>query len=246
METRLCRICLNKKPFCNFSKQPNGKDGLKNQCKNCLNEKAKKNYITNPKIKEEATRRRKSNPEKARISVRKHRLKNGDKIKEYKKIYRQKNKEKIKTYTKKRYLSNGREYSRLYYQKNKHVLREKRRIYNLNKKRTNHFYKMKCLLKSRIYLAFKQKGLRKTNSTKQLLGVEFLIAKAHIERQFKKGMTWENHGEWHIDHIIPLASAKNEEELKALCHYTNLQPLWAKENISKKDKIITTQIKLIV
>lgn len=52
-------------------------------------------------------------------------------------------------------------------------------------------------------------------------------------------MSWENHGlfGWHIDHKIPLSSAKDEEELKKLCHYTNLQPLWAIDNIKKRDKI---------
>ena len=49
-------------------------------------------------------------------------------------------------------------------------------------------------------------------------------------------MSWENHGEWHIDHKKPLASAKTEEELKKLCHYTNLQPLWALDNIRKGAK----------
>lgn len=51
-------------------------------------------------------------------------------------------------------------------------------------------------------------------------------------------MSWENHGEWHIDHIIPLSSAKNEEEIYKLNHYTNLQPLWKEENLSKGDKIL--------
>ena len=74
-----------------------------------------------------------------------------------------------------------------------------------------------------------------------MLGVEWEVAKQHIGRQFTKGMNWDNHGDWHIDHIIPLASAKTPERLKQLCHYTNLQPLWAKENISKSDKIIGQQ-----
>ena len=54
-------------------------------------------------------------------------------------------------------------------------------------------------------------------------------------------MNWDNHGEWHIDHIIPLSSANTEEELIKLCHYTNLQPLWAEDNLSKSDKIIEQQ-----
>jgi hypothetical protein len=52
-------------------------------------------------------------------------------------------------------------------------------------------------------------------------------------------MSWENRDEWHIDHIIPLSSANSEEELYKLCHYTNLQPLWAEENIKKSNKIIS-------
>ena len=54
-------------------------------------------------------------------------------------------------------------------------------------------------------------------------------------------MNWINHGEWHIDHIIPLASAKNEKELIKLCYYRNLQPLWAFDNMSKSAKIIGQQ-----
>lgn len=59
----------------------------------------------------------------------------------------------------------------------------------------------------------------------------------YIESKFKEGMSWENHGKWHIDHIKPLGNAKTEKELKKLFHYTNVQPLWAKENQKKGNKI---------
>jgi hypothetical protein len=51
-------------------------------------------------------------------------------------------------------------------------------------------------------------------------------------------MSWDNHGKWHIDHIIPLASAETEEDIYRLSHYTNLQPLWAEDNWRKNSKIL--------
>jgi Uri superfamily endonuclease len=62
----------------------------------------------------------------------------------------------------------------------------------------------------------------------------------HLERQFQPGMTWQNHGEWHIDHIIPLAAfdfAAFPAQIKQAEHYTNLRPMWAAENISKCDTL---------
>ena len=66
---------------------------------------------------------------------------------------------------------------------------------------------------------------------------DFII---YLEQKFTDGMSWDNYGlyGWHIDHIIPLSSATDELSLEKLCHYTNLQPLWAKDNLSKGDKII--------
>lgn len=87
---------------------------------------------------------------------------------------------------------------------------------------------------------------RKSKGTSEILGESFEVVKKHIERQFQKGMTWENHGvgidKWNIDHKIPLSSAKTEQDLLILCHYTNLQPLWAKDNLRKYNKIPNSQI----
>jgi len=60
---------------------------------------------------------------------------------------------------------------------------------------------------------------------------------AHIEGEFKEGMTWENYGEWHIDHIKPLGvKGLTEEEIIERLEFTNTQPLWAFDNISKGNK----------
>ena len=96
---------------------------------------------------------------------------------------------------------------------------------------------MKCNLRTRTSQVFKNKGYSKNTKTQEMLGVDWEIARKHIERQFTKGMNWSNQGDWHIDHIIPLSSANTEERLKKLCHYTNLQPLWAVDNLIKSDVI---------
>ena len=117
--------------------------------------------------------------------------------------------------------------------------------YMLTRKLNDPLFKLRCNIGGRTSQAFKRKGYSKTSKYHEMLGVPYEIASAHIERQFTKGMTWLNHGEWHIDHVIPLASADNEAELINLCHYTNLQPLWAKDNLVKNAKIISgTQIQL--
>ena len=79
----------------------------------------------------------------------------------------------------------------------------------------------------------------KSKSTEIIIGISFDELKIYLESKFIEGMTWSNYGfnGWHIDHIIPLSSAENEEEIYKLCHYTNLQPLWAEENLKKGKKI---------
>jgi predicted nucleic acid-binding Zn ribbon protein len=98
------------------------------------------------------------------------------------------------------------------------------------------------LVNTKIRSALKSKkpetDWKKQKSTLKIIGCNLEELKSHLEKQFKQGMTWSNHSlkGWHVDHIIPLSSAKSIEELEKLSHYTNLQPLWAKENQRKGDK----------
>jgi hypothetical protein len=78
--------------------------------------------------------------------------------------------------------------------------------------------------------------LRKNNKTFEILGCTPEFLKYHIEKQFHNGMSWDNRTEWHIYHKTPLSSAKTEEEIFKLCHYTNLQPLWRYDNLKKGNK----------
>ncbi len=97
--------------------------------------------------------------------------------------------------------------------------------------------KLAASLRNRTYLAIRDN--QKSGSAVRDLGCTIPELKIYLEKQFKEGMVWENRGKWHIDHIIPLSSfdlTKREQFLIA-CNYKNLQPLWAKENMSKRNRV---------
>jgi hypothetical protein len=171
-----------------------------------------------------------------------YRKKNAEKNKEYKRQYQIANKEKLNAISAK-YASEHFEEIKLY----KRNYNERRRILRKERYDNDPFNRMIVSLRNGVTRAFKIKqGWGKQGRSKELLGCDYETAKIHIERQFKKGMSWENFGKfgWHIDHKMALSTAKTEEELRILCHYTNLQPLWWKENIQKGSKIVEHQIKL--
>jgi len=110
----------------------------------------------------------------------------------------------------------------------------------------NELFRLTQNMRSLISHYIKSKGFRKSSKTAQLLGCSFEEFKIHIESQFEPWMNWSNHGlysetekRWQLDHIIPASSAKDEAELIRLNHYTNFQPLCAKENNWKSNKIMT-------
>jgi hypothetical protein len=88
-----------------------------------------------------------------------------------------------------------------------------------------------------MYVFLKKTNATKKNKTFEIVGCSPQQLKEHLEKQFVTGMTWENRQSWHIDHITPLSSAKSVEEFYKLCHFTNLQPLWAEDNLRKSNKI---------
>jgi hypothetical protein len=99
-------------------------------------------------------------------------------------------------------------------------------------------FKLRSALRCRLKEAIKNN--QKSGSAVRDLGCSIEELKTHLESKFLPGMTWDNWSRdgWHIDHIVPLASfdLSDPEQLKKACHYTNLQPLWAKDNIRKGDK----------
>jgi hypothetical protein len=154
--------------------------------------------------------------------------------------YRRKNKERI------------RQQNAEYYKKNAEKLIKKSSSYRSlpeNKKRilarhkermeTEPLYCFRENLRNTLRKCLRGSKNRKTES---ILGLSIEKFRLHLESLWLEGMSWENYGMygWHIDHIIPLASAKTPEEMKKLWHYQNMQPLWAKDNLAKGSKTTTS------
>lgn len=85
-------------------------------------------------------------------------------------------------------------------------------------------------------------------SSQSIIGCDWATFKAHMEGQFLRGMTWRNYGKWHIDHIVPCSTfdLTKPDQVERCFHYSNLRPLWAKDNLTKSDKIVFCQPELMV
>ena len=118
-----------------------------------------------------------------------------------------------------------------------HSLQSKLRIQrSLFKKYNSSPIKRKIARNLRARLNKAIKGNWKSGSAVSDLGCSISLLKQHLESKFQPGMTWDNYGKWHIDHIEPLCKfdLTNGVELKKACHYSNLQPLWWHDNLNKR------------
>lgn len=125
-------------------------------------------------------------------------------------------------------------YAEQYRIKNKTKINNRQANYRKKRYACDPLFKLMSTCRSRISQALKRQSYKKTKSSYDLLGCSWLELRIYLENQFTVGMSWENYGEWHVDHIVPLCSASNEQEILALFHYTNLQPLWAVDNLKKR------------
>ena len=201
-------------------------------CKKCLEDKPLCEFYTQ--------KRNKDGYWNTCIQCEKNKYKeNSDIVKKRVSQYREKNKDKISEIKKKHYDLNR---EKILNQKKIYTI-ETREIRNLKRYKmyhSNSTFKMMQNLRTRMRIFIKSKKINKNNKTINILGGEPLTIRGYIEKQFTDGMSWDNYGYygWHIDHIIPLSSAKTEEEVYKLCHYTNLQPLWSNDNLRKGNKTI--------
>ena len=221
-----CSKCEQVKEVCFFSKNNTTKDKLHCSCKEC----DKKKYF--------------ENRERNIVNMRNYKKNNSEKLQEYYlqnqenyRKYRKSKKDLIKVYMKEYYLNNL-EKRKKYLESTKQERNLKRNISEKKRRNSDSLFKLKIYVRNRIGFYLKKNTVTKRNNTFKIVGCTPQELKIYLEQKFINPMSWENQGKWHIDHIIPLSSAKTEEELYKLCHFTNLQPMWATDNIKKGSKII--------
>lgn len=180
-------------------------------CYECHLIKCNKRYAENkPRLLAAAAERYKLNPDKYTAAIAARRAENPEAAKEIAKRSRQKNADKVRI---------------------QHSNYVKRR------RKTDPVFAMTLRVRALINNGIRVHGFKKTSSTAKMLGCTYQEFALHLERQFLKGMSWENRHLWHIDHITPLATAKTPEEIISLNHVSNLRPIWASQNMSKQDRI---------
>ena len=210
---KICRVCNITQKLTEFNLRSNSKDGLNNRCKTC--EKAYHEKY------------RELNKEKLLLKNKIHRLENKSYHEKYHKEYRLNNIIKLK------------QYDQNYYQTNKENINYKIKL----KLKTDDLFRLKHNIRCLIGVSLKHKGIKKNSKTSDILGCSFEEFKLHLESKFEEWMTWDNYGlyngelnyGWDVDHIIPTNSAKTEDDVIKLNHYTNLQPLCSKTNRDVKN-----------
>ena len=211
METKRCNKCGAELPATEeyFHKHKGSKDGLRNDCKKCIKEYHKTYYIENKEyINARNSNWWNNNREHGKILSAKCYQNNRNRKNEQNKIWKDENRE---------------------------------RVNELSRKRMNEKYKadLTFRISSNISCSIWRslKGNKKHKRWESLVGYNIEQLKEHLEKQFKPGMTWENYGEWHIDHRRPIASfnftTSEDPEFKECWALENLQPLWAEDNLKK-------------
>jgi len=254
MEKKICSKCKIEKDVCEFYTSPKNKLDYRGSCKSCM-KKTQQTYSKNNRDKRNLTQKiwRENNRDKVKEFAKKYYNTNPEKFILISKLYRNNNPEKIKEFNKK-YYNNNIEFnkkrvsdwvkqnydSRINYINNwKSKNYEHIKEYKNNKYNNDPLYKLTHNVRTRVRDFLKFKNITKNNKTFDIVGCSPEFLKEYLEQKFTEGMSWDLMGQHiHIDHIIPLSSANTEEEIYKLCHYTNLQPLWAEDNLKKSNKTI--------
>jgi hypothetical protein len=254
---KICCHCHRELDESCFSKKSSEKDGLRRECRECMREYRIK-YIT--ENREEYLKKRREYDAKNADKKKEYRKRNyerhGKEQKERQKKYFEENRERYlemqRKSEEKRKGTRG-EYRKAYYQKNrerildnakkygkKHAAerREYSKKYQKERRESDELFRLRQDLRNLFGAMYRKNGWSKECRTKKLVGCTFEEAKAHLEQTWFENYGTPYNGEpVHIDHIVPLATAKTNEEAERLCHISNLQYLKPSDNMSKQDKL---------
>lgn len=197
---------------------------------------------------------RAKNRDKVAAQNKKYREENKEKIKATHKAWRDRNREHLNDKQRERYKENPQafkerkdryvashraqvdESNRRYREENK----QKRTDYERNKRHDDPVYRFRSSFVCLIRGYCRKKNYTGNKRTWEIVGCDFDALLAHIQSQFENGMTLENYGhgegKWNIDHIIPISTAKTDEDIERLNHYSNLRPMWSLDNCKKSKK----------
>ena len=253
---KICTRCKETKSFDEFTKDKNSKDGFARYCKPCRNAMKRESYLRNrDKNLAKMKAYRDNNPEKVSAIKKKcyhskkeqyaerskqYYLENREMVLKRSAEYREKNRAEIRRRGAKYYNQNREKLIQKqtdYQKRMADKLNEYSRNYVRERRKTDKLYALRTNIRSRFKFELAKRGESKWIKANEYLGCSWLELRAHLESQFTDSMTWDNYGQWHVDHIVPLAIAKDRQQLIELCHYMNLRPMWAFDNISKGAKL---------
>ena len=236
-----CTKCENEKEESEFGKNKNTKDGLNYRCKFCEKKRITEYRLNNAdEIKKRSEKWGSKSIEKQKQYQKKYvrdhpQMAASIRMRKYRESpeFLKKEKEQRKAY----YVQNieeQRKKRKEYYHKNKLIERQKSNDYKKNRFKNDPIFRIKKNIRDRMrnYLNGKHIGKR----TFDIIGLNHDEFKQYIESKFVIGMSWENYGIWHIDHIKPMCLAKTEDDVLIFNHFTNLQPLWGIDNLRKNRK----------
>jgi hypothetical protein len=214
-QTKRCSKCGLEKPLSDFYVNLRFKDGVFGQCKDCFREYARERYRAN---RDALNAQCKAYYAAHKAERRAWRHANRDTVRKNKRLYRKRHPDKCREDNRKRY----------------QLMRQKgykpwsRRGYAPHEKISRNI--------SRAIRRSLRDG-KSGRSWEQIVGYALADLVCHLEAQFRPGMTWENYGEWHVDHVRPVSSFRftscEDPEFRECWALSNLQPLWAEENLSK-------------
>ena len=235
-----CKKCGEEKPLSEYHKHSSTKDRLQPNCRACERLRAVATYAANREtVRARGKERYRENREAVLARHAEWRETNLDRHKEMQRDWYVRNAETLR----KRY----RDYNAIrrasgYHWRNENPDRarelERERFRRL---RQNPAFRLECNVRRIVSMSLR--GEVKGGRTFDLLGYTPGELRTHLERQFARGMNWENYGKWHLDHVLPLSSfnyaTPQDEEFRRAWALTNLRPMWATENVRKGAKRLT-------